>query len=45
MKGCRWMIYHLTVHTMIMHINKKIKNLTKMYLNSVQKVTTSVLKL
>ena len=33
MKGCRWMTYHLTVHTIIMHVNKKPNKLTTMYLN------------
>ena len=23
MKGCKWMTYHLTVHTVIMHMDKK----------------------
>ena len=27
MKGCGWMTYHLTVHTIIMHMNKKTNKL------------------
>ena len=33
MKEYRWMTYHLTVHTVIMPINKKTNNLTTMCLN------------
>ena len=25
MKRCRWTTYHLTVHTVIMHMNKKTR--------------------
>ena len=32
MKGCRWMTYHLTVHTIIMPMSKKINKLATMYL-------------
>ena len=32
MKGCRWMTYHLTVHTVTIPINKKTIKLTTMYL-------------
>ncbi len=32
MKGCRWMTYHLTVHTIIIPMNKKTIKLTTMYL-------------
>ena len=31
-KGCRWMTYHLTVHTVIMPISKKTSKLTTMCL-------------
>ena len=32
MKGCRWMTYHLTVHTIIVPMSKKPNKLTTMYL-------------
>ena len=32
MKGCRWMTYHLTVHTVIIPMSMKTNNLTTMYL-------------
>ena len=32
MKGCRWMTYHLTVHTIIIPMSKKTIKLTTMYL-------------
>ena len=32
MKGCRWMTYHLTVHTINIPMGKKIIKLTTMYL-------------
>ena len=32
MKGCRWMTYHLTVHTIITPMSKKTIKLTTMYL-------------
>ena len=32
MKGCGWMTYHLTVHTIIVPMSKKINKLTTMYL-------------
>ena len=32
MKGCRWMTYHLTVHTIIVPMSKKTNKLTTMYL-------------
>ena len=32
MKGCRWMTYHLTEHTIITPMNKKTNKLTTMYL-------------
>ena len=31
MKGCRWMTYHLTVHTIIIPMSKKTIKLTTMY--------------
>ena len=43
MKGCRWMTYQVTVHTIIMHINKKTNKLTTMCLNWVLKMTVCVL--
>ena len=39
MKGCRWMTYHLTVHTIIMHMNKKTNKRTTVCLNLVLKMT------
>ena len=30
MKGCRWMTYYLTVHTMIIPMSKKTNKLTTM---------------
>ena len=32
MKECRWMTYHLTVHTIIISMSKKTNKLTTMYL-------------
>ena len=32
MKGCGWMTYHLTVHTIIIPMSKKTNKLTPMYL-------------
>ena len=32
MKGCRWMTYQLTIHTIMMHVNKKTNKLTIMCL-------------
>ena len=32
MKGCGWMTYHLTVHTIIIPMSKKSTKLTTMYL-------------
>ena len=32
MKGCGWMTYYLTVHTIIVPISKKTNKLTTMYL-------------
>ena len=32
MKGCGWMTYHLTVHTIIVPMSKKTNKLTTMYL-------------
>ena len=32
MKGCRWVTYHLTVHTIIIPMSKKTNKLTPMYL-------------
>ena len=32
-KGCRWMTYHLTVHTIIIPMNKKTIKLTTVCLN------------
>ena len=29
MKGCGWMTYHLTVHTIIMHMNEKTNNVVE----------------
>ena len=34
MKGCGWMTYHLTVHTIIVPMSKKTNKLTTMYLHS-----------
>ena len=31
MKGCGWMTYHLTVHTIIVPMSKKTNKLTTMY--------------
>ena len=32
MKGCGWMTYHLTVHTIIIPMSNKTNKLTTMYL-------------
>ena len=32
LKGCRWMTYHLTIHTIIIPMSKKTNKLTTMYL-------------
>ena len=32
MKGCGWLTYHLTVHTIIVPMSKKTNKLTTMYL-------------
>ena len=32
MKACRWMTYHLTVHTIIVPMSKKTNKLTAVYL-------------
>ena len=34
MKGCGWMTYHLTVHTIIVPMSKKTNKLTTVYLTS-----------
>ena len=39
LKGCRWMTYHLPVHTVIMHMNKKTNKLTTSCLKQVLKMT------
>ena len=33
MKRCRWMTYHLTVHTIIIPMSKKTNKLTTMLVN------------
>ena len=34
MKWCRWMTYHLTVHTIIIPMSKKTNRLTTMYMTN-----------
>ena len=39
MKGCAWMTYHLTVHTIIVPMSKKANKLTTMYLRETDRQT------